>query len=321
MSVQFLSPLAALIAVLGVVPALALLAARRRAQLVRGRLGLPEPAPRSLLPAVVAVCAVAGLVGLAAAQPVVDRSKQGYVRSDAEALFVLDTSRSMLAQPGPSGLDRLARAKRAATALRAAIGQVPVGLASITDRTLPYLLPTADADVFAATLARAADIEQPPPIQRYSTRVTTLAALAGVATENFYSPSAKRRLLVVFTDGESRPFDSALIGGVFRRPPGIGTIFVRFGGGGERIYSNGTLEAAYRPYPRSGPTVQRLAAATGGRAFSEGQLSEAAGAMRAYLGTGPKAPVGRQPARLVVAPYVLAVLIVPLAVLLRRRDV
>jgi hypothetical protein len=320
-SVQFLSPFAAFIAVLGVVPALALVAARRRARLVRGRLGLTEPAPRSLVPAFVAVCAAASLVGLAAAQPVIDRSKQRYVRSDAEALFVLDTSRSMLAQPGPSGVDRLARAKRAAAELRATIPDVPVGLASITDRTLPYLLPTADEDAFAATLAHAADIEQPPPMLRYSTRVTTLAALAGVATENFYSPSAKRRLLVVFTDGESRPFDSALIGGVFRRPPGIETVFVRFWGMGERIYSNGTLEAAYRPDPRTGQAVQQLAAATGGRAFSEGQLAEAAGAIRAYLGTGPKAPIGRQPARLVIAPYFLAAVLVPLALLLRRRDV
>ena len=53
--------------------------------------------------------------------------------------------------------------------------------------------------------AEAVGIERPPPWTSFGTNVTTLDALGAVPTLNFFTPRAKRRALVVFTDGESQP--------------------------------------------------------------------------------------------------------------------
>jgi len=91
-----------LIALLGTVPLLVLFAVSDYAKSVRSALSVDEPRfSRSVT--VVAIVAVAGLVGLAAAQPVLAQAEVHRVRSDAEALFVIDTSRSMLASVDPTG--------------------------------------------------------------------------------------------------------------------------------------------------------------------------------------------------------------------------
>ena len=155
---------AGLLLALGVVPALALLArGERRAGRIRSLLGLLPPGRFRRGGPAVALCVAAALLALAASRPVVRETQARYVRSDAEAIFALDISRSMLAAASPSAPDRLARAKAAAETLRAAIPDVPAGVASFTDRALPNLFPTADAGVFAATVDRSVAIERPPP--------------------------------------------------------------------------------------------------------------------------------------------------------------
>ena len=96
MSVDLLTPLAALIVLAGVLPLLATRRSARRAAAVRRELGL-EPRRRSRFPAAATVGAAA-LVGLAAAQPIVEYTTRHDVRTDAEAYVVLDVSRSMLAR-------------------------------------------------------------------------------------------------------------------------------------------------------------------------------------------------------------------------------
>src|SRR5438874_2105040 len=80
--------------------------------------------------------------------------------------------------------------------LRLELGDVPTGLASITDRTLPHVFPTPDVDTFETALVKAMGIERPPPSDGFSIKVTTLGSLAHVATDNFYSVAAKHRLCV-----------------------------------------------------------------------------------------------------------------------------
>src|SRR5439155_8296475 len=98
MSVSFLSPLAALIALGVAVPLAAFAVVRRRAAQARAALGLPEPGRRERAAVPVALAAVAALVAVAAAQPVLHDERTRKVRTDAEAWAVLDTSRSMLAR-------------------------------------------------------------------------------------------------------------------------------------------------------------------------------------------------------------------------------
>ena len=81
----------------------------------------------------------------------VESDKRPHVRTDAEAFVVLDVSRSMLAQSSLTRPQRIERAKAAAIELRRGLPDVRVGVASLTDRVLPHLFPSADEKVFEAT--------------------------------------------------------------------------------------------------------------------------------------------------------------------------
>jgi hypothetical protein len=177
-SLSFLTPAAALVALLSAVPIAAFVRRERRAQRVRRTLGLVEPGRDSA--AIVALFAVPILLGLAASQPVLDRGTTVETRSDAEIFFVLDTSRSMAAAAGPDTPTRFARARSLALQIRTQLADVPSGVVSLTDRTLPHLFPTADPRLFRATLERSLGIERPPPGRSQIGRVTDLGALAAI---------------------------------------------------------------------------------------------------------------------------------------------
>src|SRR5262249_9356879 len=159
----------------------ALSLASRRERRGRELVGLPAPPPARRLPRAVAVAAVPALLGLAATQPALQSTAHARVRTDAQALFVLDVSRSMLASSGRTGRTRLARAKADALAIRSAIPEVPAGVATLTDRVVPNLLPVADGAVFDDTVKRAVEIEEPPPSSS-DVVATSLAALGAVGT-------------------------------------------------------------------------------------------------------------------------------------------
>lgn len=319
MGVSFLSPHAALLAVAFVVPALAFVALERRAAQVRRALGLAPPPARTTLAPLLALAAVVGLLAAAAAEPVLERASARSQRTDAEAFFVFDISRSMLAAAGPDSPTRLDRAREAAHALRSAIPAVPVGIASFTDRALPHLFPTADQGVFAATLERSLGIERPPPVEFYAHQATSLGALSAVARLRYFSPEAKRRLMVVFTDGETNPVSTDALARAFARRPRIATLYVHLWDADERVYTTSLPEPGYRPTPSSGVELARVASATGGRAFSEAELEEVRGAVKNALGEGPLRPREGDDFRL--APYVTLAALLPLAFLLRRRNV
>jgi hypothetical protein len=318
--IQFLAPFGGAVAVLGVVPLLASLAVVLRATRVRSRLGLRSPTRRSRLPVLAALVLVSVLVGLAAAEPVIARGHVRHIRVGAEALFVVDTSRSMLARPSENAPTRLTRAKQSALALRSSLDDVRVGLASLTDRTLPHLLSSADPDVFALVLARSIGIEAPGPSGLYTTRATDLGALAVIPTHGYFPASARRRLVVVFTDGESRPFDSLRLRSIFGTPPAIETIVVRFWSDEERVYTRGLPDAAYRPDSGSAKAVAGFAAATGGTVYGERDLGAATARAREVLEGARATAVDRDTTQTPLAPYLVASVLVPLSFLLVRRS-
>ena len=317
---SFLSPYAGLVALVGIVGAAAWLIAERRRRDVGALLRLPEPAERQRTLPAVAILVVAALLGLAATQPTLVRKTERQSRTDAQAWFVFDTSRSMMASSGPGDPSRFERARRLAVKVRAAIPTVPVGVASITDRALPHLFPSVDPGAFDAVVRRTIGINRPPPGDSFDVRITTLGSLAQIASQNYFAPAAKRRVLVLFSDGETRPFVDASIATLFRQPPQVHTVFVRIGREGEHVYFNGKVDPAYVPDPASGEKMQRLAHATDGVSLGEGNPGKIADAARSALGSGKTEADRREERRLSFAPYLAFVALAPLGFLLYRRN-
>jgi len=319
LSVTFLTPVGGLLALGALLPLIGLVAVTRRAGRVRRTLALaPRPRRRLVLP-VAATVAAAGLLGLAAAQPVLARTTTLDVRTDAEVFVALDVSRSMLASSGPAGETRLSRAKAVAEELRGELAGVPVGLASLTDRILPHLFPSADEDVFRTTLARAIGIEQPPPRSTFSRNATSFDSLADVATRRFFSPEAGQRLLIVLTDGESEPVTVGRVGRLLRRAS-VKTVFVQFWDPAERVYTNGSAEPQYRPDPAGRTLLEALAVATGGAVYPERETARAADKSRELLGGGPTRAEGVREARSGLAAYLALAALLPVGLLLARTD-
>jgi hypothetical protein len=317
LAVSFASPWAALVGLAAALPLAVLLAAARRSARVATALGL-EPAAGRLLAAGSAIAALGVLVAVAAAQPVAESEAARYVRPDAEAWFVVDTSRSMLAATAPGEATRFERARRAAIRLRAKLGEVPSGVASLTDRVLPNLFPTPSQGAFAAATLRALAIDQPPPIEQNAVRSTSLAGLIALPRQQFFSPAATRRLVIVLTDGETRLFSVAAVARAFP-PHRYRVVVVRFWAPGERVFRrNGTAEA-YVPNSASTIPSARLAEATGGAMLEETRLDAAAANARAFLGDGPRRKLGTEQRPVSLAPWLLAFGIVPLGLLLWRR--
>jgi hypothetical protein len=317
---SFLSPYAGLVALIGVAGAAAWFMAERRRRSVAAVLGLHEPAERQRVLPVVAIVFVAALLGLAATQPTLVRATERQARTDAQAWFVFDTSRSMMAATGPGAPSRFERARRLALRVRDAIPTVPVGVASITDRALPHLFPSVDPGAFQAVVRRTIGINKPPPGDSFDVRITTLGSLAQVASQNYFAPVAKKRLLILFSDGETRPFVNASIATLFRKPPQVHTVFVRLGREGEHVYFNGKVDPAYVPDPLSATKMQRLAEATDGVSVGENNVGKIVDAARSALGSGATRADRREDRRLSFAPYLAFGALAPLGFLLYRRN-
>ena len=311
----FLTPTAALVALAAALPAAAWVVGRRRAGTVRRALGLAPPSPARGWRAPAVACALA-LLGLAAAQPALTHAANVRERSDVQALFVLDTSRSMAASAAPRSPDRLERAVAAAVRMRAAIPGVAAGIATLTDRVLPDLLPVPDVGGFDAVAERAVAIEAPPPSET-AVRVTTYSALDEVASGGYFDAHATRRLVVLLTDGESVPVDAGAIAQALSPARGYRFIAVRFWHSTEAVYgADGKPETAYRPDPSGRVILNGLAGALEGRAFEETGVGAASSYLQRLAGTGPSVTsrattMTRSP----LAPYVtaLALLLLVLA--------
>ena len=318
-SLVFLTPTAGAVALAVLVPVLAFAVAERRVERVRNVLLLEAPRGGIDLVVVGALAAAVLILALAAAQPALADKSTQRMRTDAQALFVVDTSASMAASSGATGRTRLQRATEAAQRLRAAIPDVPSGVATLTDRVLPNLLPAPDAAAFDATLDHAIAINEPPP-REINPRATAFGALAAVPGAGYFEPSAKHRAVVLLTDGESTYFDANNVGRAFASKPRTGLLAVRFWRGNEAIYApSGKSDPNYRPDANGKAQLASLAAATGGKAVEEGQLGSAASSLRSMLGTGPTRTVGRAQRTHPLAPYVAVLALLPLLLVFRRK--
>ena len=321
MELSFLTPFAGCFAVAALLPLLVHRSRERRAAAVRAALGLGRPPRRARPPLAAALAFVPLLLGLAAAQPVVERSRTRPERTDAEILLALDTSRSMLASQSPRSTTRLERARDAALELQRALPDVPIGLASFGERMLLHALPTTDARVLGGVLGDSLGIERPLPLpqQSFARQGTTLDALAAATTASYFAPSARRRLIVVFTDGETRRVGRSLVR-AFDRRRRVDTLIVRFWSPDERVYAAGVAEPGYRPDRASDALLAHASSVIGARVFGEDELDDLRLAAERVLGSGPTRPRSFEHERAALMPYVTLAALLPLAFVLRRRN-
>lgn len=320
MTVTFLTPLAALVALAVLVPVAIGLIVSRRAERIRDVLRLPSPRLRHRALPLAALVLAGALVGVAAAQPVLERSTSSRVRTDVEAYVVVDVSRSMLARSQRSSPPRIERAKAVAVEVRERLVGMKVGIGSLTDRVLPHLFPSVNEDVFRATIDQSIGVDRPPPHERLSANGTTLEALGPVATRRFFSPTVEHRLLVVVTDGETRPLNEGAVAAALARPPGIETVFVHVWASNERVFVRGIAAQDYKPDPTSRASLERLARATRGAVYSENEVGATAREARWRLGTGPSVVQRDRRERKPLAPLAALAAFLPLSLLLGRPD-
>lgn len=316
--VSFLTPVDALFALAAGAPLAALLATERRSGRVRAALRLSGPGRRTFVPVAGALVLLPALVAVAAAQPVVVRQQLVRERGDAQAFIVIDTSESMKAAAGRGKPTRLSRARHLALRLQAALGDVPVGLATMTDRVLPDLMPTTDPALFDRALAQSVGIDEPPPTQPYRrNRATTLQALVPVISSHFFSDTVKHRLLVVLTDGEaSRDLQLYALGiGHALRP-----VFVHVWEPGEHIYRRTRVDRFYAADPTSAGLLKRAAALAGGNSLEEHDFHELVKVAHQRLGHGNDVAHVDAYARIALAPWVALSGILPLGFLFYRRN-
>jgi hypothetical protein len=286
-SLTLLTPRAAVVGLVGVVAIAATVAGRRRAETVRRTLQLPHPQPGRARARLALVVAFVSLLTLTAAQPALTRDHHLRVRRDAQVLFVLDVSRSMAASAKLHSPTRLDRAAAAAAQLRGTVPTVAAGVAGLTDRVLPYLFPVPGRAGFDQVVHDGVAIENPPP-QASAVRATTYDALQQIPEGGFFDPRARSRVVVVLTDGESNPVQTAEVAAAFARHPGYHVLFVRFWRPDEAIYdADGQVESAYRPDPSGAATLDTLASALGGQAYGENDLGRAGRTLHRLVGSGP----------------------------------
>jgi len=236
-----------------------------------------------------------------------------------QAVFVLDTSRSMAAASSPTAPTRLDRAAAAAVALRNAIPDVPAGVLTLTDRVLPDLLPVPDVSGFDGVVQRAVRIESPPP-QATSLRATTYAALGQIASGGVFPPAATRRIVVLLTDGESAPVGSAALA---RALDGYRFEAVRFWASNESVYDlDGRAEAGYRPDPSGRAVLADLASSLGGRSFEQSRLEAATRYLKSLTGSGRTVSgAATEERRYPLAPYAAVLALVALLAFISPRGV
>ena len=319
MKIELLSPLGGLLALGVLLPLAALVIVERRVRALRSAINLPDPGVRSRVPGVAAAVAVPCLLALAVAQPVMRYSDVHRVRTDAEIYYVFDVSRSMAAASSPKGTSRLRHAVDTAEAVHQRLAELPSGVATLTDRTLPSLLPTANDEVFTATLEEAVRIGTPPP-RGYDNVGTLFAALDTFASGTFFRPTTRHRVAIVFTDGETRPYDVAGLRSSLRAGPRVRFVIVRLWHASDRVWSGSHAVADYRPAAGSDQAVADLGRATGGPVFSNGGSDGIAAAARDAAGSGPTLERGQILHVVSLGGWAALATLVPLGILFWRRN-
>lgn len=319
MGLTFLTPVDALFVLAAAVPLGALWLAQSRMESIRGLFSLATPRRRELAGVIGALTLLPALMGVAAAQPVVVRRQLLGQRLDVQVFFVFDTSSSMSARGARGSPTRLKLAIQEAKQVIPKLGDIPVGIGTMTDRVLPDLMPTTNFALIRHVLGQSVGIDRPPPGQIYPGRATTFAALFPIPRSKIYSPGVRHRILVVFTDGEASPVQSSVVYDLARAMT-VHPLFVRVWAPTDRIYVHGRINPRYRPDPTSAAALSRFSAAAHGHVFSEDDVDGLTRTIREEAGSSPVETKVLGYARVALAPWFVLAGVIPLGFLLYRRN-
>ncbi len=307
MHLSFVTPTAGLVVLAAALAVLAVFAGEQRLDRLRSLLGLRRGPTRTSLYVAGAIGVVGLLLTFAAMQPVVASSVSKKGRADADVYFVFDVSRSMAARTSASAPTRLERARRDGEALRGLLPNVAIGVASVNDRLLPHLFPTVSSTAFAATVQNALGINKPRAALFYGTGGvgTKLDSVGDLATEGYFGKEAKKRIAVVFTDGETLRFGLDSLASTLQQAH-LQTFFVRYWSAKDRIYlPDGTVESTYSPDFSSGHELDAVARSLGTPVFQGGEPGAVAQSLRTALGEGPMGPRERDLGTFQLAPWLV----------------
>jgi hypothetical protein len=310
-----------LIALAGVVALVVLLAGDQRLRRVCAVVGLRPPTFRTTVPLVVAVAALTVLLALAAAQPVLATQQKTKGRADAEVYFVFDISRSMGARSGPKAPTRLDRARTVAKEIRAGLPGIPAGVASLTDRLLPHLFPSASVNDFNAVVDRALGVDRPPARLAWGDSLgTRLSAIGDLPNLGYFSERARRRAIVILTDGETLQEGLPSLPAQLTQNQ-LHPFLIRIWGPNERVYdARGTVNPNYRPDPDSTALFDQLANSLQTPVFGVRDGARIAAAIRRDLGKGPTTTRGRELRATTLTPWFVGLAFLPLLYILYRRN-
>ena len=286
--IVFLTPRAALVGLVFVVPLITFAIREKASARVRSTLDLRRPRVTRVLARPVGFVTLAALVAATAAQPAVRATDSTRVRSDAEMFLTFDVSRSMLATDAPGGVVRMERARALGRDVNSALSDLPTGVATLTNRMMPLLFPTGDARGVTAVIDHSLQIMQPRPERLTAARASSLAALSLAADRSYFNPSARKRVLVVFTDLDTDFFS---LEGTLRllRKHRIEPFVVRVAAPGERVFDSAGRPFAY--VSESTVTVDGLRRARW-HAYEENEPRRLVTDIRSYLGEGTTSETG-----------------------------
>jgi hypothetical protein len=180
-------------------------------------------------------------------------------------------------------------------------------------------MPTTDRTLFERTVRQSIAVNQPPPSQQYEHgRATSFDALIPLVESHFFSQVVQRRLLVVFTDGESSRISPVLRLTLQRR---VTPVFVHVWAPGERIFHGRKVDPHYTADPASRRALDDVAQLTGGgKSYSEHDFAKFAQAARDAVGhAGTRTRVDAY-ARIALAPWFVLGGVIPLGFLFWRRN-
>jgi hypothetical protein len=323
MALTFLTPWGLLLGAAGLVPVAVTLRKEHAASRARDALGLAHPPLRSRLARPLLLALAFALLALAAGHPLIRAQQAQRERKDAQLMFVLDNSRSMLASRGRHGTPRWQRAIAAAEQIHAALPDVAAGVVALNDRLLPYLFPTTQETVLRLVLHDAYAVDRPVPSTQ--TRWTTAFSALDSLTRGYFVDDTRHKVAVVLSDGETRTYSPFNLEQALQEK-GIDLVYVRIWDSHERIYRPGGKTERYTPLS---PSILGFAQTGNAKLYQEGQLASAIADIRSRIGSGPTraaatsrhaVSIGGQLALLALCVFLLALAPgLPLPASLRRK--
>jgi hypothetical protein len=281
MTIAFLTPWGLLLGAAGLVPVALTLRKEQTAARARTALALAHPPLRTRFARVLLLALAFALLALAAGRPLVRAQQSQRERKDAQLMFVLDNSRSMLASRGRHGTPRWERAIADAEQIHAALPEVAAGVVALNDRLLPYLFPTTQETVLRLVLHDAYAIDRPVPSTQ-SHWTTYLGALTALAN-GYFVDDTRHKVAVVLTDGETREYSPFNLEQTLEEK-GIDLVYVRIWDSDERIYRPGGKTERYAPLT---PSILGFAQTGKTKLYPEAKLASAIADIRTRMGSGP----------------------------------